>query len=168
MIVFTVSGRELITASVSTMSVCKDSSSKLWLCVCNNDASIPLAEQIWQFHIPPMLLAAGGFIFHFIQSALLFWRTPWIFVWSTTLNEWINSYSAATRFGPFSERICLTFTFLVISLLRACMKKSVVILCETSVYCPAYKTSKHCIITFYFASFEFFLEWSKHVNCTIC
>ena len=67
LIVSTVSGRELITA----MSVCKDSSSKLWPCVCNNDASIPLAERVLRSHIPLMWLAAGGFLFRFNQSTLL-------------------------------------------------------------------------------------------------
>ena len=48
---------------------CRDCSSKLWPCVCNNDASIPLAEQIWRSHIPPMWLASGGFLFYLIQFA---------------------------------------------------------------------------------------------------
>ena len=79
----------------------------------------------------------GNFIqyhiqFHFIQSALLFWRKPWIFMWSISLNAWIKSCSAPTKFGPLSEHICLTFPLLGITLLRARMKESVVILCETS------------------------------------
>ena len=84
------------------------------------------------------------------------------------LTECINSCSAPTKFDPFLERICLTFRLLAISLLRAWMKQSVVVLWNFYVYCPASKKSKHCTIRFYFTSFEFYLEWSKHVNCTIC
>ena len=35
------------------------------------------------------------------------------------------------------------------------------------VYCSAFKASKYYTTTFYFTSFDFYLEWSKHVNCTI-
>ena len=66
LIVSTVSGSELITPSVSALSVCKDCSFTLWPCICNKDASIPLAERILRSHIPSMWLAAGGFLFHFI------------------------------------------------------------------------------------------------------
>ena len=34
--------------------------------------------------------------------------------------------------------------------------------------CPTCKTSKYHTITYYFTLFDFYLEWSKHVNCTIC
>ena len=166
LVFYTVSGRELITTSVSVMSICKDSSSNLWPFVCNNDSSIPLAEQMWRSHIPPMWLAACGFLFHFIKSALLFWRKLSILVWPIALNVSINSCTAPTRFVLLSKRICLTFPLLGISPLTAWMKESVVILCETSMCAlwPACKTQKHCIIAFYFASFDFYVERSKCVN----
>ena len=117
-----------------------------------------------------MWLGAGGFLFHLIQSALLFWRNPQIFKWSISLDALINSCSAPTKFGPLSKSICLTLPLLVISLLRAWMKESVVILHGTSMYflCPACKTSKYHTITYYFTLFDFYLEWSKHANCTRC
>ena len=96
--------------------------------VCNNDANIYLAEWILRSHMPLMWLAAGGFLFYCIQSALLFWRKPWIFLSPISLNAWINSCSAPTRFGPLSECICLTFPLLAISFLSAWMKESFVIL----------------------------------------
>ena len=114
MIVSIVSGRELVTASVLAMSICRDSSSRLWTCACNNDASIPLAEWIWRSHIPTMLIAAGGFLFHFIKSARLLWRNVYIFVWSTSLNALINSCSAPSKFDPLWGRICPTFSLFAI------------------------------------------------------
>ena len=111
--VSTVSGRELMTASVLVMSVCRDFSSNLWPCVCNNDAS-------WKnLALPYTPMWLGGFLFRLIQSAMLFWRNTWIFVWSISLNALINSCSAPIKFGPFSECICLTFLLLGISFLRA-------------------------------------------------
>ena len=49
------------------------------------------------------------------------------------LSHWISlkSCSAPTKPDQLSEHICLTFPLLVISLLRAWMKESVVIICDT-------------------------------------
>ena len=121
---YTVSGCELISFTVLAMSFCRDSSCKLWPCVCNNDASIPLAKQIWHTHIPFRRLAGGGFLFHLIQSAWMFWRNAQIFVLSISLNPVISSCSAPRKFDPLSEYICLVFPLLVINLLRAWMKES--------------------------------------------
>ena len=50
----TVNGQEFITASVSVISVCRDSSSKLCPCVCRREFKIALADLIWRSQIPPM------------------------------------------------------------------------------------------------------------------
>ena len=60
------------------------------------------------------------------------WTNLVLPLWSILLNALTNSYSNPTKFGPLLKCICLTFPILVISFLRAWMKESVVILCETS------------------------------------
>ena len=66
LIVSTVNSREFIIASVSIISVSRDSSSKLCPCVCRREFKISPANLIWCSQIPPMWLAAGGFPFQVI------------------------------------------------------------------------------------------------------
>ena len=93
LIVSTVNGREFIIASVSIISVCRDSSSKLCPCVCKREFKIALANLVWCFQISPMWLAAGGFLFQVIQSPPWSWRKFSILLWSISLNVFNNACS---------------------------------------------------------------------------
>ena len=74
LIVSTDNGREFIIASVSVISVCRDSSSKLYPCVCRREFKIALAGFICGYQIPSMWLVAGGFFFQVTQSPAWSWR----------------------------------------------------------------------------------------------
>ena len=72
----TTNGLELATPFTSTNSVLSDSLSKLAPCVFMKGESMFLADRICLSHTPPMWLANGGFLFHWIQSALFCNRIP--------------------------------------------------------------------------------------------
>ena len=68
LMVSTVNGHELRISSVSATSISRDSSSRDFPCVERRDESIARADLICLSQMPPMWLAAGGFLIHLNKS----------------------------------------------------------------------------------------------------
>ena len=69
--VSTVNGCEFRIRSVSANSISRDSLSNDFLCVEGRDDSITQADLICLSQMPPMWLAAGGFLIHLTKSPRL-------------------------------------------------------------------------------------------------
>ena len=91
LIVSTTNGLELKITSTSTSNVLSDSSSKLATFVFMRDESMFLADWICLSHTPPMWLANGGFLFHWIQSALFCNMNSRSFFWFTSFQHLASS-----------------------------------------------------------------------------
>ena len=93
LIISATNGLELTIPSTSTNNVFSDSSSKLTPCVFMRDESMFLTDWICLSHTPPMWLANGGFLFHWIQSALFCNMNSSTFFWLTSLQHLACSLS---------------------------------------------------------------------------
>ena len=102
-IISTVRGREFRIPSTSVISVRRASLSRLFPWVFNIDARIGYAERICVSQTPPMWLANGGFLCHFIQSLPMPSMNYWIL--SSFISEYafFSSLSAPMKLLPMSE-----------------------------------------------------------------
>ena len=93
LIVSTTNGLVLTIPSTSTNNILSDSSSRLAPCVFMRDESVFLADRICFSHTPPVWLANGGFLFHWIQSALFCNMNSPTFFWLTSFQHLASSLS---------------------------------------------------------------------------
>ena len=102
-IISTVIGQEFRIPSTSVISVRRDSLSRLFPCVFNIDARIARAERICLSQTPPMWLANGGFLCHFIQSPPMPSMNDWILLSFISEYAFFSSLLATMKLLPLSE-----------------------------------------------------------------
>ena len=85
-----VKGREFTITSTSISKVCNGSSFRLVPWVFNKEVKIVLALLVCFSHMPPILLAEGGFHFHSIHSPPLSLMKSLIFCWSISAKTFLN------------------------------------------------------------------------------
>ena len=119
-------GFELIIPLISTSTVLNDSSRRLSPCFCRATKML-LADLICRSHTPPILFTFGGLYLQIKHCHPSFVKKPLIFFFSISLNVLFSSVLTPTKLLPMLLRIILIFLLLLMSLLSARIKLSVVI-----------------------------------------
>ena len=120
-----VNGQEFTIASTSTSSVLNYSSLRLTPWIFRMDSKIFLAVPICLSHAPPILVAAGRFLFQDIHSAPLSCMNWLAFWWFISVNVLFNSAEAPTKWVLLSDMISLTLPIQPINLCKHVIKQSV-------------------------------------------
>ena len=120
-----VMGLVLTIASTSARNVWSDSSFRLVPCIFSSATKIECVGLIWHSHIPPIFLAVGGFLFHWIHWPPCSSMNSLIFLWFISENALFSSALAPTKFVPLLVLMTQTLPLLDTNLQSACMKASV-------------------------------------------
>ena len=133
--------------------------------VFRRDSKIFLAVLIYLSHIPPMLLAAVGFLFLDIHSPPLSYMNWLIFWYFVSMKALVSSAEAPTKLVPLSGLVSLTFPFSPINLHRHIINQS--ILSSISMDGSSGQTSKQFSVSLQFFAPFFHNLWTKKVNTTV-
>ena len=128
----TVSGWLFMIASVSQISVWKDSPSKVVAFFSNRADNTLQIVLIWHSHTLPAWLADGGFILKVIQLQFSFSNPALILFWSIDCKASWNSHLAPMKFVPWSLCSWQTGTLLQMKRRKALRNKSVSKVFETT------------------------------------
>ena len=107
-----VMGLVLIIASTSGRNVWSNSSFRLFPCSFSSATKIERANPIWCSHTHPILLAVGGFLFHWIPWLPCSSKNSMIFLWFISENALFSSAMALTKFVLWSVLMTRTLPLL--------------------------------------------------------
>ena len=124
LMVSTVNDCKFRIPSVSATSVSRDSLSSDFPCAERRDDSIAQADLIYLSQMPPMWLAASGFLIHLTKSPPRLCMKDWILSLSISWYAFFSSFLHPTKLVLLSEYNTFIFPLQAITLLSACIKET--------------------------------------------
>ena len=118
-------GLVLTITSTSARNMWSNSSFRLVPCIFSSATKIERADLIWGSYTPPILLAVGGFLFHWLYCPPCSSINSLIFLWFISENALFSSALAPTKVVPLSVLMTRKLPLLDTNLRSACMKASI-------------------------------------------
>ena len=167
LMVSTVNGHEVRIPSFLATSVSRDSLSSHFPCVERRDDSIIRADLICLSQMPPIWLAAVGFLIHLIKSPPNLSMKDWIISSSISVYAFLSLFTHSTKLVPLSECNTLIFSLQAITHLHAYMKEPLSKLGYVNVDSSTSHTCKHGFVMFNSISLLLDHKWAKHIKPTV-
>ena len=114
----------LTTATISASNAWRSSSFRLAQSILSSVTKIECSDLIWHSHTPPILLAVGRFLFHWIHWPRCSRMNSLIFLWFISENTLFSSALTSTKIMLFLDLMTRTLPLLDTNLRSAGMTTS--------------------------------------------